>query len=207
MKIPVFRTILSCFLFLLFCLTAFSAQATVTDCSSVTEIPRVECQALMDLYDDTNGAEWVENTGWNTTNNPCSWHGVTCQGGHVHNLHLRSNNLVGTLPTSLGDLQHLYILDLGNNQISGPIPTEVGWLAGLRNLTLDHNELYGFIPTSIGYTNLSYLNLGFNRLSGPIPSELQYLSDLTYLYLYTNRLAGHIFLLNSPLLPTWLHSI
>lgn len=52
-------------------------------CDSVTEIPTAECQALVDLYNGTNGSSWTNRTGWLVTYTPCSWYGVTCQGGHV----------------------------------------------------------------------------------------------------------------------------
>jgi hypothetical protein len=28
-------------------------------CDSVTEIPKIECEALVALYDDTNGSGWI----------------------------------------------------------------------------------------------------------------------------------------------------
>ena len=43
----------------------------------------VERPALVDLYSGANGAGWLHNTGWLTTNNPCSWFGVMCIGGGV----------------------------------------------------------------------------------------------------------------------------
>ncbi len=54
-------------------LAAFSwlsfAQAA-TDCAVQTQIPKVECDALVDLYNSTDGANWKDNTGWNVTNTP-----------------------------------------------------------------------------------------------------------------------------------------
>ncbi len=49
-----------------------------TDCNAVTEIPVSKCQSLLELYNSTNGASWKNHTGWNQTNTPCSWDGVTC---------------------------------------------------------------------------------------------------------------------------------
>ena len=39
----------------------------------------------------------VDNTGW-LSGDPCDWFGVTCDAGHVKDLHLRGNNLNGNLP-------------------------------------------------------------------------------------------------------------
>ncbi len=54
------------------------AKAQSFSCSSVTEIPVTECQELVTLYNSTNGANWTNNTGWLSTNTPCSWYGITC---------------------------------------------------------------------------------------------------------------------------------
>jgi len=37
------------------------AQA-VTDCAAVTEIPSTECEALVALYNSTDGANWSYNS-------------------------------------------------------------------------------------------------------------------------------------------------
>ncbi len=46
------------------------------DCTGVTEIPQVECLALVSLYNNTNGPNWYNSTNWLPTNTPCSWYGV-----------------------------------------------------------------------------------------------------------------------------------
>ena len=99
---------------------------TFTDCSAVSEIPQSECQALVDLYDSTNGDNWTTKTEWKQTSLPCSWLGVTCRGGHVADLNLGSNYMVGTIPASIGNLSNLTYLYLCFNQLSGSIPAELG---------------------------------------------------------------------------------
>ena len=37
-------------------------------CNQVTEIPQLECEALVELYDSTNGTSWTNNTNWLITN-------------------------------------------------------------------------------------------------------------------------------------------
>jgi len=95
------------------------------DCAAVTEIPYVECEALVALYNSTNGAKWRRNTGWNVTNTPCSWYGVSCSGGHISSLNLRSNKLTGSIPTELGNLAQLTALYLHYNKHCGEIPVEL----------------------------------------------------------------------------------
>ncbi len=53
------------------------ATQAATDCNAVTAIPVSECQSLLELY-NSNGPNWKQHTGWNQTNTPCSWYGVTC---------------------------------------------------------------------------------------------------------------------------------
>ena len=72
-----------------------------------------ERAALVDIYTSTNGQWWRSQLGWssysNASSDPCTWSGVTCQsqGGnasHVAQLVLASNNLTGTLPSSISSL-------------------------------------------------------------------------------------------------------
>ncbi|MEN8221332.1 MAG: hypothetical protein ABFS56_34295 [Pseudomonadota bacterium] len=44
---------------------------TATNCGAVTEIPSTECEALVALYNSTNGDGWRNNYGWLKTNTPC----------------------------------------------------------------------------------------------------------------------------------------
>ncbi len=48
--------------------------------AQVTEIPQDEYDALVALYNSTDGDNWTNNSGWLTNNTPSSWFGVTCAG-------------------------------------------------------------------------------------------------------------------------------
>ncbi len=50
----------------------------IISCSYVTEIPQIECEALVALYDSTGGDNWTRNTGWKDTNTLCSFFLPTC---------------------------------------------------------------------------------------------------------------------------------
>ena len=77
--------------------------------------------ALMALYNSTNGENWTRNDNWLTA--PVSaWYGVTVSRGRVTRLLLHSNNLVGTIPSELGNLASLQQLWLFSNKLSGSIP-------------------------------------------------------------------------------------
>jgi Leucine-rich repeat (LRR) protein len=192
-------------------------SAPFTNCANQTEIPEVECVALVALYNSTSGASWTTNTGWLQTNTPCSWFQVSCDSGHVTSLYLASNQLSGSISPELGNLANLTQLGFPNNQLSGSIPTQLGNLANLTQLDLSYNQLSGSIPTQLGnlaylytldlrfnqlsgsiptqlgnLTNLDWLDLGGNQLSGPIPIEFGNLTQLYILYLFDNQLTGSI---------------
>jgi len=166
---------------------------TSFDCSTATGIPQTECEALVALYNSTNGDGWTNHSNWLTTNTPCSWYGVICESDRVTSLSLYYNQLSGAIPPELGNLTALQYLYLGYNQLSGAIPPEIGNLTALTGLDLYGNQLSGAIPPEIGnLTALTGLSLGYNRLSGAIPPELGNLTALQYLYLSGNQLSGAI---------------
>ncbi|GAF91501.1 unnamed protein product, partial [marine sediment metagenome] len=162
-------------------------------CDAQSEIPTEECEALVDLYNSTDGPNWTDNSNWLEALFPCEWFGVSCEAGHVYQINLQTNNLSGSIPTELGNLSSLVYLLLPNNQLSGSIPTELGSLSILGGLFLGNNQLSGSVPPELGNLNsLEYLILENNQLSGSIPIELGSLSNLEYLWLYNNQLSGNI---------------
>ncbi len=151
-------------------------------------------EALVAFYNATGGADWTNNTNWLTDAPMGQWHGVTIDAsGNVTELDLRSNQLTGAIPSSLGNLSNLTYLNLHNNQLTGTIPAELGNLSYLTDLRLWNNQLTGKIPTELGNLSyLTYLYLDDNRLDGTIPAELGDLSNLTDLSLSNNQLDGTI---------------
>ena len=49
----------------------------------------------------TRGEGWLNNTGWLGGGEECEWHGVYCEGSQVVSVDLRSNELMGVLPSNL----------------------------------------------------------------------------------------------------------
>lgn len=163
------------------------------DCTPVSEIPQAECQALVALYQSSNGPAWLNKTNWLSTNTPCSWYGVICNNQHVTRLALARNQLQGTLPANLDLLTDLQELQLSLNQVQGDLPPALGKLSKLERLYLQANQLSGGIPATLGnLTQLQKLYLSSNQLSGVIPAELGSLPNLVELSLSENRLSGAI---------------
>ncbi len=162
------------------------------DCGEILEIPLEECQALVTLYESTNGDSWADHSGWLVAASPCSWYGVICQQGHVVELQLYYNQLAGFLPSEIENLPHLKSLYLDRNQLNGPVPHELGNLKGLEVARLGGNQ-FSSIPVELGNLHkLSFLELWGNQLSGKIPVELGDLSQLQELRLHSNKFTGGI---------------
>jgi len=159
-------------------------------------VPAQERDALIALYNSTNGANWKKKTHWlGAVGTECTWYGVRCNSArsNITSLTLDVNQLGGSIPTEIGNLTNLEILDLFRNQLSGSIPAELGNLTNLYWLDLSGNQLSGAIPTQLGnLTNLSSLSLGVNQLSGSIPAELANLKKLQILMLGSNQVSGSI---------------
>jgi hypothetical protein len=172
-------------------LAAVQNVANAFDCAAVSEIPVAECQALVALFNNTNGTGWTNSTGWLATNTPCSWFGLTCAGGHVTVVTLYANLLKGTIPAEIGNLSALTSLSLPHGQLSGPLPPELGKLTNLQSLYVAANLLSGPIPAEIGnLTNLKSLIVWGNQLSGPLPPEMGNLVNLSGALLNSNQLSG-----------------
>ncbi|MEK6223074.1 MAG: hypothetical protein N2D54_12590, partial [Chloroflexota bacterium] len=63
---------------------------------------------------------------------------------------LNGNNLVGTIPNSIGDLTMATNIDFSANTLSGIIPASMGKITELVNLTLYGNSFSGTLPPELG---------------------------------------------------------
>ena len=164
-----------------------------TDAPKSTPSPEVR-DALVALYNATNGPGWKNQENWLSETPLDQWYGVlTDSGGSPIRLDLSDNRLVGPIPPKLGNLSSLIHLNLYGNQMSGPIPPKLGSLSELVYLWLSENQLSGPIPPELGdLSGLISLWLYENQLTGPIPQELGNLSELEALELRVNELTGPI---------------
>jgi hypothetical protein len=66
-----------------------------TSCSAMIDISESECEALVDLYNSTNGDGWTNKNGWFAGSSACNnnRYGVWCDNNHVRDINLENNNL------------------------------------------------------------------------------------------------------------------
>ena len=108
-------------------------------------------------------------------------------------LYLSGNRLTGSLPSSIGQLSLLTCLSLYSNSLTGSLPSSIGQLSRLDVLDLSGNSLTGSLPSSIGQLSLlDLLDLGYNSLTRSLPSSIGQLSQLNLLSLSGNKLTGSL---------------
>jgi gliding motility-associated-like protein len=155
--------------------------------------------ALVALYNSTNGNNWTRKNNW-LTGPVRTWYGITVVGNRVTQINMNpssppfsGNNLVGPIPSQIGNLTVLTSLDLAYNKINGSLPGQLGNLPNLTFMNISNNQLSGSIPTSLGnLSNLTVLLLNNNQLAGNIPAQLGHLTKLTQIDFTSNSLSGSI---------------
>ena len=111
----------------------------------------------------------------------------------LKSLSLQDCNLVGDIPSWIGELSNLTDLRLSYNKLSGIIPSSISNLLNLDLLYLYRNNLTGTIPESIGcMENLRILGLDRNSLEGNIPVSFKNLNSLEDFVISYNNLQGII---------------
>ena len=122
-------------------------------------------EALVALYEATDGANWTDSANWLSDRPLGEWYGVfTDSDERVVILYLSENRLSGQVPSELGNLVDLERLWLNDNRLKGPIPRELGDLGNLGWLFLGGNQLSGCIPGSlvaVVHNDLGDLGLSF----------------------------------------------
>ena len=109
-----------------------SGSATLTATATPTPtVATTERDALIALYDATDGANWKNSDNWLTDKPLGSWYGVSTDGGgNVTELDLSRNDLNGLVP-DLSALTNLMKLNLSYNRLR----RNISGLSRLTNLT------------------------------------------------------------------------
>ncbi|WP_417872086.1 immunoglobulin domain-containing protein [Winogradskyella sp.] len=150
-------------------------------CVNAQEISQSDKDALIALYNATDGANWTNK--WDLTDSPENWYGVVtsvvfgASGAerHVDEINLSNNNLRGSIPVDLGNLKGLNTLNLSNNNLTSVIPGALGNAKDLNYLYLQNNQLTGNIPVELFTLNERHfveINLSHNKLTGKLPVEI-----------------------------------
>ncbi|GMH24483.1 hypothetical protein Nepgr_026326 [Nepenthes gracilis] len=164
-----------------------------------------DAEALLTLKnmidEDPNGAV----TRWQSSKNPCTWTGVSCNNlGRVSELDLSWSYLVGTVSFGpLAALDMLISLNLSANYLYINSTASLLRLPySLRQLQLSSAGLEGQLPLGlfVECPNLVYVDLSENNLTGVVPDSLLLSSSsafsdggkLQYLDLSSNKLSGPI---------------
>ena len=154
-----------------------------------------EREALIALYESTDGENWTYNDNWCTDMPLSDWHGVTLNNeGFVEMLNLENNNLKGELPDKISDLKALQILSLSWNSLEGDIPESICELEDLSGFLIKQNRLTGGIPSKIGSLPLISLDVTYNSLTGNIPESIADImnENLNRINLNHNNLSGEV---------------
>ena len=86
---------------------------------------------------------------------------------------LFDNQLSGTLPETLSNLDALQILHVKLNSLTGTISSQLGTLPYLSWFDVSGNRLHGTIPSTFGTSSsLKDFRLGGNMIYEPIPQSL-----------------------------------
>lgn len=86
---------------------------------SIGQALQQDSTVLVELYNSTNGPEWINNTNWLTNNPLHTWHGITLSatGDNVSKIELPDNNLQGFIPSSIISIFTIDVMDFSNNNI------------------------------------------------------------------------------------------
>jgi Leucine-rich repeat (LRR) protein len=174
-------------------------------CTSVGDVPKSDCRALMDLYVATNGSGWTNKTYWRwiwDTASPttiCDWFGIKCgwarvthvclnnSGSGCNNTATVGNNLSGTIPTSINDLTALTTIQLQYNNLTWSLSSLTG-LTSLTQLYLQNNNLNWSTPQLPAASNLM-VNLTSNKFT-TLSSGWCSVTTLSWYDIDTNLLVG-----------------
>jgi Leucine-rich repeat (LRR) protein len=158
----------------------------------LSEIKQKERDILELFYEKCGGNNWKNKDGWlQEGTDICNWHGISCSnGGSVDTIDLGANNVIGTPPIEIFELENLKYLWLYSNPIKFSFKG-IGRARRLESLLLDSTGLESLEGVGNAY-QLVDLDVRFNNLKGQIPDEISNLVNLENLSLSDNKFTGSL---------------
>jgi cysteine-rich repeat protein len=196
-----------------------------TNCATAT-VPQAQCEALVAIFTGMWGSGrnavytqgtgntnlWWPSSGWLMNDDPCRWHGVTCDSSSPRNvigIHFAWYNvptdtircgessdhkawLNWSFPISFSSLDKLKTFNIGyNTWISQPSLQSLTMPSSLQYYCAYNAWLTSLSPNQFAWlSGLSFLNLENNQLQSLNPTQFQGLNSLQYLYFTNNQIAA-----------------
>jgi hypothetical protein len=183
-----------------------------------------DSMALVQFYKSTGGKNWTNHTNWLTKAPVSTWYGIGVGnvGGESRVVNIifdfQGNNLVGSIPSSFGNLTQLTTFEFsGNSLLIGSLPPSFKKLINLTEIFMfncglsgslkvlesiphpfdfefSNNHFSGALPNLQNTPGLVELDLDFNQFTGTIPESYGYMNSTGggVLYLNDNQLTGKI---------------
>lgn len=101
--------------------------------------------ALEALYDALDGDNWANKDNWKSDKPFSEWYGIYAEGDKVLEINLDNNNLSGSIPSEIGEIEDLRILNLQDNELEGNLPSSIFNLSKLNKFLINGNKLSGTI--------------------------------------------------------------
>jgi Leucine-rich repeat (LRR) protein len=152
-------------LFTTLCILLFAASSLFAQTAG---IPLSEYNSLKELYDNSQGSLWVNNTNWlDTTNHTVDdWYGITVEDGHVTQIILSGNNLQNNAFEESIQLPYLRWISLEDNSLTGFNFSKTDSLKNLDSLIISNNHLI-FEDIEPAFSTLVYSNYKNNFYYSP----------------------------------------
>jgi len=144
--------------------------------STATQLRLRQRYSLATLFYSTGGESWTTASNWLSGGiSECSWFGVTCgSGNRVTEIALSENNLNGGFPADVALLTFLTEIDFSSNMnLLGPLPSSIGNLEFLTIFLVNFCSFQETLPEEIGsWTRLEEFHVNTNFFSGTLPSSI-----------------------------------
>ena len=156
-------------------------------------------EALIALYNATNGDNWHNNTNWCSDKPFEEWYGIQSFGNtgmmNIYQLNLKNNNLSGKLSDELGELGpsvfHIILDD--NPELCGDINEILESLnESIQYFDADNTGLSGEIKHIKDFPMLKEISLANTKIFGTLPNDLSGLSNLTGLWISNTEIGGEL---------------